>query len=427
MGAESSSVPQHEAEGYQAPDQGIIQFGDHLHVAELQRKLSDLRTIADKSFSPDQNGRVFPLVNHTSDPRGPFMPALAYLEEVTGEPDELQQIFGPRGNFIHSEGDTDPLSIDPRELMSYLRGSNRLIYDLSEHSPDAHSEEGYNRHGDMHTSRVMRNTYGFVQTSGGTKMDQVLGVFSAGMHDDGYPFAKEAHALVASNMTEFIFPVLSQPSGNFERVYGTKTPMEYIRRIIDNHDSDVVKATIAGWGNLGPNEVVAKMADYLGKPGLALIVADKIDIGRDRISWKQIPSRMRRDKHAELNFLGQNAGLGEFGNHLVWKLNFTPEITDADKRKYPNWARSLVREESKEELYHRWVSLFWGIYGERTALMVQAALGLYPNAEGLEIQFLEEGRLEDKVIKKSFNRGTLEKDIESVTGGRNSQRGQVRR
>lgn len=427
MGAEGSRIPQHQAEGFKAPDQGIIQFGDHLQVAELQRKLTDLRTIADKAFSRDQNGRVFPLVNHTSDPHEPFIPALEYLQEVTGEPDELRQIFGPRGNFVHSEGDTDPLSIEPKELMSYLRGSNRLIYDLAEHSPDAHSEEGYNRHGDMHNSRVMRNTFALVQSSGGTKMDQILGVFSAGMHDDGYPFAKEAHALVASNMTEFIFPSLSQPSESFEEQYGTKTPMEYIRRIIDNHDSDVLKATIAGWGNLGPNEVIARMADYLGKPGLALIIADKLDVGRDRISWKQRPSRMRRDKHAELNLLGQNAGLGEFGNHLVWKLKFTPEITEADKKKYPNWARSLVGEESMEELYHHWVSLFWRIYGERTALMAQAALGLYPNAEGFEIQFLDEGRLDDKTIRKTFNRGTLEKDIESVTGVKNSPRGQIRR
>jgi hypothetical protein len=398
----------------------VLDFSRFTENLDNQQKLADLKFIAGKCFSPDGKGIITPLVNHTSDPDAEFHLGYDFLREVVGEPDTLNELFGPRGNWIHTADTIDPISIDPTELMSFLRGFNRQLHVLGEHSPDAHSEEGYNRHGDMHTWRVSRQTLDFLTSIGASNIEKIIGVFGAGMHDVGYPFAKEAHALVGANMTEEMFPRLKEYEGEF---WNGITLPEYVRRIIENHDSDVLRATISSWARQDPAQIIEQLANYLGKPGLALFISDKMDIGRDRISWQQRHSMIRKDKHAEVNFLGQNAGIGEFGDHLLWKLKFTPDITDKDRKKYPGWAVRLsehMQEGSNAAHFYSWISLFWEVYSERTIMMVEAALALFPRSEGVEVQFVDEKAV--RPVSQYFNRGTLAKDFEAIRVSRNIRR-----
>ncbi len=418
-----------EIPGILAPKQGelvgIMDLVSSVDQLESRRKFESLSLVAQGCFSPDLNDRVIPRVNHTSNPDPEyFVPALKYFTEYNGDP-RLEELFWSNGQWRHKERG-NPLLLDKANLVSYLRGGNRLINDYCETSPDAHSEDGYNRHGDEHVKRVVADTEELLYIAGASQDAVKRGIFAAGVHDIGYMFGKEAHSLISANMIPIIYPDMID-SEVIEIDKRARTELDIIQRIVANHDSDVLRVNMARWGRMPVEERLQAMTRLLRPEGLALLIADKKDIGRDRISWSVRDHGIKKDEHAEENFLVHNEAFGDFGDTILWKLKFDPEIRERDKKKYPNWAVKLSEQMNNGHYrtnFQRGINLFWDIYTERAITLVEATLALFPNKKAVEIRFSDNY---GETSSQTFEKADLQQDINRAREINSRRSGAVRR
>src|SRR5690606_8590598 len=99
---------------------------------QRMRQLAEYRATAEKCFpNPDRNGRIFPQVVH-----GPKdgESSLEYLQAFSGDPDRLEEILSPTGQWLLTEPRYDPFKEGLDNVERYLRGTYDTLYDLCEFS-----------------------------------------------------------------------------------------------------------------------------------------------------------------------------------------------------------------------------------------------------------------------------------------------------
>jgi len=379
----------------------------HQKVAGLAKKASESRSI----FPVDTMGRGLnlpPLVNH--DGRSGML-AVDNLAEAGANPEELARFLDRRGSWNHERLLENPFRMTPenldRAIKEMLVGLNRLI----DRSLDYPQAEGFNRHGEGHSSRVVKVARQLVEEDArlrkkkGFRQEEIVAILAGRFHDIGNLLSRSTHSFVSDRMTRAIVP----------RIVDNPDLYRQVHQAIVLHPSDSLrKVTTELWTpEKKPTARWKKMRKHLGAGGLAMIMADKVDIGRERISDKADSKTIFKDPHAEVNYWGKNDGVevSEDGKILVWVVKYTPQINEADIKRYPHFARELQRQQEdssyKPRFFEEWIDLFLQLYNSRVVTFTDCGFALFPSVEQVSVIFVnEEGyKRSSQVIfdKKEFD------------------------
>jgi len=173
------------------------------------------------------------------------------------------------------------------------------------------------------------------------------------------------------------------------------------------------------------------MRTDFGPEALALIIADKTDISRKRVSEKpKDPDTVDNDPHLEVNLLGETKSLvlSEDMTVFTWNLKFTPGMSKEEQDSDPRYVEAsavqsdgLKARVSKDTHslhtdhhiphFDRWKSLFWTLYYERIILTVRAAFALYPDLKKFVIMVKDQSPANEK-SKITFKRDCLAETFE---------------
>lgn len=385
---------------YEAQHQEV-EFGQRQTRAEA---FADDMLAAERLF-PVKNEHIFPLVDHDGQGNQQF-PAREYLESAGANPEELDEIFADNGEWIFPSFPYNPFTTNPnifdRTLKEHLLQFNRII----DRSLDMSSP--YNRHGDGHSSRVTKSAQGLVMASAHMReishphdlrilQNQTSLIGRA--HDIGNGFSRHYHADVSALMLTAIMPERHDPqwNGRSEEFYAQA------RSAIAFHSSGKLRElTTEVWEEMPDEERWKRMVEEFGIPGLAVIAADKIDVGRERISDSVDSESIFTDPHAEVNYWGRNAGweLDEVKQEVNWINMYTPEIRgDSDIKRYPHFAKELQRIQQDSSYtpryFEQWKDLFISLYAERMVTFADCMFALLPKIDHVDVVFRREEGMGD--------------------------------
>ena len=296
-----------------------------------------------------------------------------------------------------------PISLVDR----YLDIACSKIYQGANGSLDAIYDHGYNRHDEIHI-RYVKNVTVDLLRAGDYPEDVVRrGLIAAWDHDSGNVLSRKIHSLISPRILERVIPTLNEDPQQWR----------VVRRAIQLHNEPVARTVLSGIRESSETseEYYQKMRETFGAEALALIIADKSHVGRDRVSYKaRSKDAVDEDPHLEVNLLGKTReiGLSEDKKTMVWKLDFTPGIDqdleddhlallgriresdlEEEGSEGSHEMRAFVSDETHEK--HRqklpiphfdtWKARFWNLYLDRVLLAVDSSFALYPECESFAI------------------------------------------
>lgn len=333
-------------------------------------------------------------------------PARRYLRERGCDPEIIDRILNADGYLALKDVDTeiDPYSLSPEGFNVYLAEKFEPIYQLVDASLEGSHANGFNRHGEEHIDSVTKRVLSLLESKGASEDTLRRAVAAARGHDLGNLFSRDAHAVISPELFRRLIPGIARDQKQWS----------IIRRAILFHDPDISRTVINSWGILPADKRLTKMSTFFGDEALALIIADKTDIGPGRLS--KTKTRVN-DPHAEINLLGRTDSIGVTPDGVFrWDLFFNPYLTEEDVAKYPHLVRELNRQRGidvQSTPFDIWANFFWTTYLERVLLTVEAAFALYPSIQRVEIVMHENGLSERK---QRFRRDILDQNIATVRG-----------
>ena len=364
--------------------------------------MNDLQFVAQTCFPLEGGYESKPMVRQGS----AYIPAVDYLENHHVENDDLSSMFSDRRRVWRLEGPQfDPFDgVSHKEVLMYMQQTLAPINETSvDRSLDGTSEAGFNKHGAEHANRVTAQTLRLLDYTAAGEESKIIGVLAAQGHDIGNLFDRAAHPQISARMMRRIMPDLvnNRPAWN------------KINRAIVLHDSDNLQAVMALWGNIPEAERVKRLAGYMGPEGLALLIADKVDIGNDRISDKPLAPSAVHDKHLLVNLLGTHNGIEPSGSSFIWRVKYSKEFTPRQRSKLKHLISGVEKRIDSGQIkadFDDWDQMFVRLYSDRMITTVQAALGYFPSLENVEIVMVDQDTNTERK-KRIFKRGSLDKDM----------------
>lgn len=337
-----------------------------------------------------------------------YFVASDYLSNNGVNPEELEVLFTEMGQWKYR--DTDRSSIynyNSQAVDSILRKMFAPINRIVDRALDGNSPDGFNKHGEQHTDRVARQGLVFLKEYAG-ESDEVQRNFliAARPHDIGCLFARQPHPYISLRMLRAILPTVEDDTESFKK----------IAKAVLFHDSDTLTGITSRWGNIPSEERLKKLADYMQPEGLALLIADKVEVGRDRVSDKIMAENIIKDPHAVVNLLGRHDRIGLEKDTLVWQLKYNPDFTPAEMQKFKHFATGWQRRRRRGEVninFEDWKNMFWGIYTNRVVTLTEAAFAYLPFIGKMEVQ-MKDAQTGDLKAAKGLTRDNLDNDIANL-------------
>lgn len=343
-----------------------------------------------------RTGEVF--VNHTGEDIETKR-ALTYFLEAGCPQAFIEFLLTP-----NSEWNTDSTSLDNpynHDLQSIRKRMLALVtpvYELANGSLDHIYKEGFNRHDKRHIDKVVGYTKSLLRKKRTSNKIKNRAVIAARAHDMGNIFSRELHSFISARMLKKMLPgVASKPK-----------EWHIIRRAIQLHTEDVAIPFLQSLKLeecTTVEERYAKIVEHFGIEALALIIADKIDVGSHRVSLKpKDKEAIDNDRHLEVNLLGSTDSFNIVDTTFHWNLKFDAgvpldeELDHFSKSRTSNRTGPKRRMVSKKthELHRNefqpiphfdsWKSLFWNLYYKRLYLTVISIFALYENLDTIEIK-----------------------------------------
>ena len=339
-----------------------------------------------------------------------------YLRDL-GCPDGiLETLFDKNGQWQY-ESPIDLSNLDDLsfvELNELLQKAYEQIYIAVTLSLDSISKYGFNSHDEAHIDKVTEETIRLLQRREypiEAEKNKTIknGIIAARSHDIGNLFSRKVHSIISYLMVEKIFPSLTSDKDNYRR----------IMQAIGLHDEHITESVLNSHTIGDAQEIIQVMKDFFPAEALALLVADKIQIGRERISSK---SRSRgaidRDKHVEVNFFGQTKGLvfSPEKDTMTWTLEFNDSVNLEERELYSEMttetddSKAYTSHDTNARLknegisyFSTWQNNFWQLYTNRVKLTIEAAFALYSELKEFRIEMVDLSKQEErKSAKKMF-------------------------
>jgi len=280
----------------------------------------------------------------------------------------LDLIFGQNGEFDYiayiDAGNINELSIE--DLKWILRGVMNPIHEIVEPSLDNGHPYGFHKHDIPHVDKVRGRTLKILQNAGYDEQVQRLGIFSAETHDSGNMLSRSKHPEISIQITKAVF-----------RDFLDSKQWDIVSTAILNHEISNAKANIIRLINKHQRSVETTYQALLEEYGpitWALILADKTDVGIDRVSEKALANYWEASQqdpyvvkdaavtHEELNSDGQ---IIDF-NPTDLRQNFNEKIT-----------------------FEQWVERFMELDYERILLSAISHFTLYPEHSTYTVSLID--------------------------------------
>jgi hypothetical protein len=382
------------------------------------------------SFVPESN---ILYVYHNSEhaviqPDGSLLPTtkvIDHLLQAGANPSYVNQVFSPEGELIYIIGQeydiADPQKT-PGEIGSFIQGTIEIPMHLINPAIAGPERKAKNNHDLQHAIAVASYADRFLRQVGSPLWQRQAGMVAFMLHDIGNILGRDSHPYFSALLWRRLYPNLIM----------TAQQEEIIDQALLYHDGDVFYETIDSWGGVSFEQTVRRMREMLSDPSLALILADKGDMGIHRLPAKQFPQDLE-DPHRVVNQYSRTSDL-YFTLDLrsfVWIINFGEKLSDKELRRFPAFVirrddGQIVRktprvirkniEEFASDEYSEWKNLLWATYYPRMMLAVIAAFALGDGfTEEVNIvinnfQTAEGGRGIEKI---SFN---MDKNSENYVG-----------
>ncbi len=296
----------------------------------------------------------------------------------------LDLVFTPEGRWA-LQGDpyldiySDKRTKTPDGLNAYLAGYTKSIGTLVQMALDTQKSYGFNLHDESHIDFVTNKGLELLDRSphrdNQTKWRLVA---AARGHDLGNIIDRNIHSTISPLIFRRMFPdITSKPEY-----------WEIIKRAMELHDEKVLATEIDSWGALNATQIIQRLR-ILGPELLALVMADKVHIGPERIP-RNIPEENMleavNDPHVEANMFADtvHAGLSPDDRETFrLQFNFNPKRA-LMKGVVSERLRTLFKKE-KEPYFRGWENIYWDIYYARTIFTMLCAFALCPQLKRFEI------------------------------------------
>lgn len=277
------------------------------------------------------------------------VPAWDYLTTLANTPvgtdiDFLHTVattFSPESRFIYPVQDIQPDAVSVAELAVGMLQRTQPLYDLVQASLREINPIGYNDHGIRHIQTVMAQTLLLLRQAGYDEQMQKKGILAAAGHDLGNLFGRDYHSVLSVEMQKRIFPNASDPD---------------VCQAIRLHDGYCYKQELEKMQGFTFAEKRKAMVRTWGPAGLALLIADKTDIGPARLDpISRTREAMHTNYYMEPNFLLESGEkeLDSTGTQLQWKIIFDPVLS---REQAIDFSQLAVPNANSETGYSRYSS-----------------------------------------------------------------------
>lgn len=371
-------------------------------------------------------------VNHSAKPND-FSPAREYFRDAGAKPEFVDHVLTKTGEWRDFHADkVDLYSLSPRVLKRILRECFSPAYALANGSLDHIFADGFNRHDLEHVDKVVETAEWLLKKAGQPVEVIRRGIMAAYGHDLGNFLSRKVHSLISPKIFRKVL----------EQVQNDPAQWRIVRRAMQLHNEPVASDLLGSverekGRSMTVREIIQYMGDHWGPEALALIIADKIDIGRHRVSEKPQDSSAVNDPHLEVNLLGESRGLemSKNGKLCTWNLEFTPGLSEEEeksiaerfgkKREDGEVAANKVVVSELTHMLHRefgiphgdtWVHHFWSLYADRVKLAILSTFALFPDLETFTIKISDKNEAGEtfKTTEFTFTPDNMAQNFETL-------------
>jgi hypothetical protein len=362
-------------------------------------------------------------VNHTGRNNALFG---EYLASVGGDYDVIRRVVDSGGYLAIKPSNITFQDLDrlgPEGAEDAIYEIVEPTYDSATKSLDGIYEAGFNVHDGEHALRNGEKVGELLSTIKEFPIEKLVNArVGSALHDIGNPFSRKAHSIAGARLARILFPKLAREPQRFGRILNS----------IRYHTEEVVGPALEYRSHLEGVTTFEQRARVLGKivtpEGLANIIADKVDVGKKRVSPKPTDiAFIDRDMHLAVNLLGETTGLrhDQSRNKLEWNLDFTPGLSSGEALAYfsrrkngvPNfraYVPQIFHERHDDEQlpanhFDSWKQLFMTLYFGRIELTALAAFALFEKLEEFEIRIQDCETFE--TFSVPFTRGRVDQQL----------------
>ena len=344
-----------------------------------------------------------PLVNHpmicpVDKGWAEFTKARDYLLHQDTPKDIVDTLFDKKGKLLlkNFQVDIDPTQLNLIDLEKLLKNKLTPIYEAINYSLNGSTKDGFNQHDIEHVSRVSNQACRFLEAAGYDGKCLKRAVIAAYCHDLGNLLSRKSHEIISANLTELIFPELVKDTEQWK----------IIKDAILFHNEPMLAETFAREGIREPSDQIDYLKKYLPPEALAVLMADKIQVGRERITNKEIETNvLDQDQHLELNLMVNTTSTEITDSSFVWNLDFNRYILKNESPKVRRFVKRKSLDEGEEERFkvhvsetvhrlHRsksipyhytYASMFFDLYFDRNFLTMASVFALFENVQEFSI------------------------------------------
>ncbi len=328
--------------------------------------------------------------------------------------DSVDQIFTPDGRINIDallqkaeipEG-KNPYTMEIAELKEFLTARVADFYELANPSLDSSEKNGFNSHDLQHVLLVSERAISILQEAGIDEQSQRR-VFIAGiLHDIGNVLSRKQHELLSLHIAENLFPELQTD----------KEQWEIVSQAILYHNEQSLESYFNSCDPPAktPSDKTAALQN-LSSETLALIIADKTDVGRHRVTNKQVGlaalgenKKKNVDWHLFVDAAVSNTFLRLNNTSPFWQLVFNPMLSQEEEKRLaqfeakgkhmvyvPRFLHELHRKWGIPH-FSTWQSFFWETYFSRVMLTAEAVFALFPQANEFQVVMKDAGGTDDQ-------------------------------
>lgn len=335
--------------------------------------------------------------------------AADYLLGEGVNPEELDMLFTEFGHWRYRDIEHGSIyDYNSKQVNLTIKRILKPINNIVDRALDGISPDGYNKHGEEHSDRTTRQVIILNDYLGQPDVVRRDSIIASRAHDIGCMFTRVGHSFGSLGMLKAIIPSIQEDPESFQA----------ISRAILFHDTDSLQGLTAQWKGVSSDERLQRLADFMGPVGLTLLMADKVEIGKGRVSDKIWAGRIINDPHAVVNLLGKHERIEPENETFRWQLQYNPDFTPEQMEQYKHFAHGWQRRRRSGEVnitFEDWRKMFWGIYTDRTITFAEAAMAYFPFVQNVEIQMFDArtGNLQSTEV---LRRETLDRDEARLLG-----------
>ncbi|HRN70268.1 MAG TPA: hypothetical protein PLS49_03710 [Candidatus Woesebacteria bacterium] len=247
----------------------------------------------------------------------------SYLEDAT----ELPLYFDENG-ILTFRSSLDLYNLPSRKIIPTIAREIGMYMNLTQKSVWKGHYGLFNEHRVPHVSKIAHDSSSLLQELGSPQETidnaQIVGM----LHDTGNLLMREEHERLGGHLAVTMYPSIANDPERGMNIVGSIT-----------HHNEGFYKNIRNYAGMPFHVRQHTLQNMFTDTSAAVLVADKADIGRGRISrHARNPETIDKHIHSEVNLHAESQGLAYIPDNktLVWNLQYNPYITLQEARQFGN-------------------------------------------------------------------------------------------